>query len=343
MFMKMSLARIMLCAAALLSATVWQANAQNLVGNPGFETGAFNNGWVHSGDSSGFDLVGDDPTFAHGGTHYAALGSSPDAGVLTQNITTTPGRYYTLQFYLGNIFSGGGGSATAFQVFWNNVSVYSISNPPVFAYQLIQVTVPASTGSSTQLRFVYTHASDFWSLDDVSVTLIPQPSLTAAVSRKTHGAAGAFGINLLTPNFGPECRSSAGNETLVFTFNNNVVSGSAGVTGGTGSVSGSPSFSNKTMTVNLTGVADGQKTTLTLSNVTDSATQVMPNTAVSMNVLIGDTNANKAVNASDISQTKVQVGTNVTATNFRTDVNVNGSINASDVSLVKSRSGLSVP
>jgi hypothetical protein len=341
--MKMTLTGILSCAAALLYATAWQANAQNLVGNPGFETGDFNNGWVHSGDSSGFDTVGDNATFAHGGTHYAALGSSPDSGVLTQNITTTPGRYYTLQFYLANAFSAGGGSATAFQVFWNNVSVYSISNPPVFAYQLIQVTVPASAGSSTQLRIVYTHATDFWSLDDVSVTLIPQPSVTAAVSRKTHGAAGTFDIPLLTANFGPECRSSAGNETLVFTFNNNVVSGSASVTGGAGSVSGSPTFSNNTMTVNLTGVADGQKVTLTLSNVHDSATQVMPNTAVNMNVLIGDTNANKSVNASDISQTKVQVGTTVSATNFRTDVNVNGAINASDIALIKSRSGISVP
>src|ERR1700741_3192266 len=99
--MKMTLARIMFCAVALLYATAWQANAQNLVGNPGFETGDFNGGWVHRGGINGFDTVGDNPAFAHGGTHYAALGSSPDSGVLTQTITTTPGRYYTLQFYLG--------------------------------------------------------------------------------------------------------------------------------------------------------------------------------------------------------------------------------------------------
>ncbi len=38
------------------------------------------------------------------------------------------------------------------------------------------------------------------------------------------------------------------------TFSNNIESGNASVTGGTGNVSGSPTFSGNTMTVNLTGV-----------------------------------------------------------------------------------------
>jgi hypothetical protein len=341
--MKMALARIILCTAALVYTTAWQANAQNIVSNPGFETGDFNNGWIHSGDINGFDTVGDHASFAHSGNYYAALGSSPDSGILEQSLTTVPGRYYTLQFYLGNYFVEGGGSATSFEVFWNNVSVYLLTNPSVFNYRLVQLTVKASAGSTTPLRFVYTHASDYWYLDDVSATLLPEMTLTAAVSRKTHGAAGSFDINLLNANFGPECRNSSGNHTLVFTFTNNVVSGSASVTAGTGTISGSPSFSGNTMTVNLTGVANVQKITVTLNNVTDTLTQVMPSTAVSMNTLVGDTSGNKTVNGSDVSQTKVQVGVAVSATNFREDVNVNGSINASDVSLVKARSGAAVP
>ena len=62
-----------------------------------------------------------------------------------------------------------------------------------------------------------------------------------------------------------------------------------------------------------------------------------------MNVLIGDTNGNKAVNASDIGQTKPQSGQAVKATNFREDANANGSINASDVNLVKSRAAQRCP
>ena len=168
--------------------------------------------------------------------------------------------------------------------------------------------------------------------------------ITSAVSRKIHGAAGTFDVNLpLTGAPGVECRNSGGNHTLVFTFANDIASGNASVTSGTGSVAGSPTFATNTMTVNLTGVTDVQKITVTLSNVTDSFAQVLPNTAVSMNLLIGDTSGNKTVNASDVSQTKVQSGQAVTVTNFRTDVTSNGSINGSDVSLVKSRSGNGLP
>ena len=115
-----------------------------------------------------------------------------------------------------------------------------------------------------------------------------------------------------------ECRNGGGNHTLVVTFSNTMVSGNASVTSGTGSVAGSPTFSGNTMTVNLTGVADVQKITLTLSNVTDSSAQVLPDTALSVNMLIGDTNGNKMVNASDVAQTKAQSGLPVTAANFRT-------------------------
>jgi hypothetical protein len=95
--------------------------------------------------------------------------------------------------------------------------------------------------------------------------------------------------------------------------------------------------------VNLTGVADVQKITVSLNNVTDLTGQVLPNTLVSMNVLSGDTNGNRQVNASDIGQTKSQSGTPVTASNFRQDVAVSGTITASDVGLVKSRAGNSLP
>src|SRR6266478_1688736 len=81
-------------------------------------------------------------------------------------------------------------------------------------------------------------------------------ALTSAVSRKTHGSAGAFDIPLpLSGSPGVECRTggATGDYTQVFTFTNNVTSGNASVTSGIGSVSGTPIFSGNTMTVNLTG------------------------------------------------------------------------------------------
>ena len=163
-----------------------------------------------------------------------------------------------------------------------------------------------------------------------------------AVSRKTHGTAGVFDINL--PLSGtPGLESRIGNYTMVATFTNNVVSGNASVTGGIGTVNGPPTFSGHTMTINLTGVATAQTLTVTLSGVTDQFSQVLPDTPISMRVLIGDTNANGTVNATDVSQTKTQLGQAVTGTNFRADVSANGAINSADIAIVKSHLGEGVP
>ena len=122
-----------------------------------------------------------------------------------------------------------------------------------------------------------------------------------------------------------------------------MMSGTANVTSGIGSVAGTPGLSGNTMTVELTGVANAQKITVTLSGLMDSSAQTLSDTPVSMNVLIGDTNGNKAVNSSDVSQTKQQSGLSVTSTNFRSDVNVSGSITASDIAQVKANTGHAVP
>ena len=97
------------------------------------------------------------------------------------------------------------------------------------------------------------------------------------------------------------------------------------------------------MTINLTGVTDIQQITVTLDNVMDSFGQTLPQTAVPMNVLFGDTTGNKSVNASDISQTKANAGGVVDASDFREDVTASGDINASDVAAVKAHSGDSLP
>jgi hypothetical protein len=95
------------------------------------------------------------------------------------------------------------------------------------------------------------------------------------------------------------------------------------------------------ITVNLTGVTDAQRITMTLHNVNDGThTGDVP---VSMGVLVGDVNGNAVVNASDVSLTKSQVGQTVTSSNFREDVNVNGTISATDVALVKSEVGTALP
>ena len=175
----------------------------------------------------------------------------------------------------------------------------------------------------------------------------PALQLASASSVKAHGSSGTFGINLpLSGTSGVECRTggAAGNHTLVFTFSSNVVSGNTAVTSGVGSVSGTPSFAGNTMTVELTGVTNAQRLTVSLNNVTDTASQVMPTTSIPVGFLTGDTNGSGGVNATDIGQTKAQSGQTVTATNFKMDVTANGgAISSSDVGLVKSAAGAQLP
>jgi len=227
-----------------------------------------------------------------------------------------------------------GGVSTFNGTTWKH---YTPQNSPLIHWQIEAVEFDAN--------------GNLWATDGsegvVQIMIGNQPQalqMLTAVSRKTHGAAGTFDINLpFSGNPGVECRSSGGNYTLVFTFTNNVVSGNANISSGTGTIVGTPTFSANTMTMNLSGVANVQTLTVHLSNVTDQFSQVMAEAMVAVKFLVGDTNGNGTVNASDVGQTKSQVGQTTSATNFRCDLNANGAVNASDVGLVKSHVGTSAP
>jgi hypothetical protein len=169
------------------------------------------------------------------------------------------------------------------------------------------------------------------------------PAAQSAFSRKVHGGAGTFDVPLpLTGNVGVECRSGGATNDyqMIVNFASTVTVESVAVTSGTGTVD-SFSVSGSQVTINLSGVTNVQRITVTLHNVNDgTSTGDVP---VSMGVLVGDVNGNAVVNASDVSLTKSQVGNPVTSSNFREDVNANGTISATDVALVKSDVGTALP
>ncbi len=70
---------------------------------------------------------------------------------------------------------------------------------------------------------------------------------------------------------------NGGSHSLVATFSNTLSSGSASVSNGTGSVS-STAVSGNTMTLSLSGIADRQTITVTLTNITDTFGQTLPPT-----------------------------------------------------------------
>ena len=162
---------------------------------------------------------------------------------------------------------------------------------------------------------------------------LPQP--TGAVSRKTHGSAGTFDINLpFIGDPGIECRTGgpSGNHQVVVTFATPVTVNSASVSSGAGSVSSATVNGNQVF-VNLSGITNAQTIAITLFGVNNGTNT--GNVVISMSTLLGDTNATKSVNSTDVSQTKAQSGTAANLGNFRMDVTANGLINSSDVSTVK--------
>ena len=181
------------------------------------------------------------------------------------------------------------------------------------------------------------------------------PAVQSAVSRKTHGGAGSFDVNLpLTGTPGIECRTgSATNDySMVVTFSSNVnVTGSpqAQVTSGTGCVgtggvcNGNVSVSGNAVTVPLTNISNAQTIDVRINGVNSTSDAPATDFTIPMSILIGDTNANATVNAADVAQTKARLGQTVGATNFRSDVNANGSINAADTAVIKQHSGTSLP
>jgi hypothetical protein len=208
-------------------------------------------------------------------------------------------------------------------------------------------SLPASGSGTVCARQVlakdlYTPLWDDVQAGPVSCANFSVPPPPGAVSRKTHGTAGTFDIDLLPPASGIECRTggASGDHQIVVTFAVPVTLSSANVSSGTGSVS-SVNVNGNQVFVNLTGVANAQTIAITLVSVNDGTNT--GNVVIPMSVLLGDTTANKSVNSSDISQTKAQSGTIPTASTFRTDVTVNGLINSSDISTVKSKSGTALP
>ena len=225
-------------------------------------------------------------------------------------------------------------------------SVVDSPNPP-----------PNSAGQHTDFLTAVTcrPSTDCWavgyyfSANGVTQTLIerytvPAVQLNAVVSRKVHGGAGTFDVDLSRAD---ECRSGgpSGNYTLVFNFASPLMNvGDAKVSGGTATIAGSSIGSDShEYVVNLTGVANAQTLNISVNNVADSAGNFSAVVSASMSILVGDTNGDRFTDAIDVSQTKSQSGNAVTTSNFREDVNVDGFIDAIDVSVVKSKSGTALP
>jgi N-acetylneuraminic acid mutarotase len=272
--------------------------------------------------------------------------SGADSWIPTDTTNAPSGRYVHTAVWIGGEMIVWGGYG--FGIYSNTGARY---NPGMDSWTATSTT-NAPTGRAGHTAVWTGSEIIVWGGEDQNFLLLntggrycAQSPLMAqsAFSRKVHGAAGTFDIPLpLTGNAGVECRSGGASNVyqMIINFATSVTVGNAGVTSGTGSVS-SFTVGGSQVTVNLTGVTNVQRITVTLFNVNDGTH--MGNVPVSMGVLVGDVNGNAVVNASDVSLTKSQVGNAVSGSNFREDVNANGTISATDVAQVKANVGTALP
>lgn len=183
----------------------------------------------------------------------------------------------------------------------------------------------------------------------VSATTQPSLALTHVYSRKIHGAAGAFDFELAQDakengSNNVEARAIGSGFLIVFTFNRPIVKESPPFLAATGSTpavgSVSSAIAGNSVIVTVTGVPDQSTYQVGLKDV-DGQTGV--NVSAYIAFIQGDVNANRAVNASDISAVKANIGNTAKESRFMFDINADGSITQADVNMVKARSGSALP
>jgi hypothetical protein len=280
--------------------------------------------------------------------------ASPNISPAQQNvlfgvICTSPTECWAVGFYL----AGDAGVVNAFfQTLierWDGATWAIVTSPNTSPTQnniLYGVTCAAGWDCWTAGHYITTVPQTL--TEHYTAPSPPPVPLNAVVSRKAHGSAGAFDIDLpLSGNSGIECRSggSKGDYTMVFTFANTLTSVQrASVSNGIGDVTSSAIGSDAHQyLVNLTGVTNAQVITVSLANVYDSAGDGSSAVSATMGLLLGDVNASHRVDAADVSLVRQQTLQPVTSSNFREDINASGRIDAADVSIARQQTLTSLP
>jgi hypothetical protein len=158
------------------------AAATNLVLNPGFETGDFTD-WTVTGDG-----VAIDNAFPNTGccdAVFTATTTDPDAGVLSQTLSTEAGKSYTLSFA---VLDEAGFSGDTFTVQFSGFGTTITGDeaappgnlPSLYTAETFIVPALDISGGATVLSFKGLNDPSLgidWNLDDVSVTAsaVPEP------------------------------------------------------------------------------------------------------------------------------------------------------------------------
>jgi hypothetical protein len=165
-----------LAVVSLLGLGITQSARANLITNGGFETGDFS-GWTVFGPDNA--VVGPTPfTSPHSGNFQALFGFGDNS--ISQNVTTTPGSFYVITFWLAPDVRQGGSPSVA--VNWGGSNIFSESFTSPSGYTEHTFTVNASS-PATQLQFQFSSIfGNVFYLDDISVTRAGVPDGGSTVS-----------------------------------------------------------------------------------------------------------------------------------------------------------------
>jgi hypothetical protein len=144
------------------------ANAQNLLVNPGFETGNFA-GWTLSGSTAFEGVSSTFATTPYAGSYSAFFGAVGSYNVISQTIATTPGDTYNISFALDN----SGGPFSEAYLNWGGTQVWDLQPSGTFGWTQFGLNEQAA-GSSITVSFGFEQVPSYFNLDNTSVVDLSQ-------------------------------------------------------------------------------------------------------------------------------------------------------------------------
>jgi sugar lactone lactonase YvrE len=165
----------------------FQLEIDPLLRNGGFEFGSFAywellddmNYTVFQGNlsaprtshiESNYDTAGGILGSAHSGQYSAFLGMNTTTEHLSQTVPTVPGQSYLLSFFLNEAVARA--ASNEFAVSWGGTTLFDQHNSAYYGYTNLQFILWAAN-TSTTLTFSFQNSSNYFIVDDISLSNLP--------------------------------------------------------------------------------------------------------------------------------------------------------------------------